>query len=260
MGVRLLSRTNRRVELTVAGQVFLDGCRRSLESLETAVHQARKAEAGEIGHLTFGYTDFAISGVLPQILEHFRRRFPNASIDLLHLFTNQQIEALNQRTIDFGFMTGPVLAADLSHITVQKDRFVVILPETHPLAELDVVPLPALAGEPFIAGTARWWSHYQKHVETLCQSASFTPNIVQEAFNSEGIFGLVAAKMGVAIHPECARNYIRKGLAVRNLEDGEAHVPTEVAWVSGAETQLMQKFIQFLRDRSGDLHIPYDSR
>ena len=251
VGVRLLARTNRRVELTAAGQVFLDGCRRSLGSLETAAHMARRADAGEVGHLTFGYTDFAISGVLPEILEKFRRQFPDASIDLLHLFTNQQIEALDHGTIDFGFMTGPVLATGLSHMTVQEDRFVVILPETHPLARLDVVPLSALRDEHFVAGMTRWWSHYLKHVESLCESAGFRPRVVQEAFNSEGIFGLVAAKMGIAIHPECARSYIRKGLAIRNLQSNGARVPTEVAWVTSGETPLMRKFIEFLQGGIG---------
>ena len=246
VGVRLLNRTNRRVELTVAGQVFLDGCRRAMDSLDRAGHLARKAEAGEVGHLTIGYTDFAISGVLPQILEQFRREFPGATVELSHMFSEPQIEALNQRTIDFGFMTGPVLADNLSHMVVQKDRFVVVLPEKHRLADRDVVPLAELKDEPFVAGTVRWWNYYLRHLEALCQSAGFRPRIVQEAFNSEGIFGFVAADMGIAIHPECARNYVRKGLVVRDLEADERLIPTEVAWVSGSETPIMKSFIRFL--------------
>ncbi len=246
VGVRLLNRTNRRVELTVAGEVFLKGCRRAVESLETAAHLARKSEAGEVGHLTIGYTDFAISGVLPQILGRFRRELPGITVELSHMFTEPQIEALAQGTIDFGFMTGPVLANDLSHVVVQKDRFVVILPENHRLAGREAVPLAELRDEPFVAGAVRWWSFYQRHMEALCQSAGFRPKIVQEAFNSESIFGFVAANIGVTIHPECARNYIRKGIVIKDLESEERVLPTEVAWVTGAETPVMQVFIRFL--------------
>ena len=246
VGVRLLARNNRRVELTPAGKVFLDGCRRSMEGMESAARLARKADVGEVGHLTIGYTDFAISGVLPQILERFRRRFPDVTIDLLHMFTEPQVEALYQQTIDFGFLTGPVMAKGFSHVTVQEDRFVVVLPETHPLVELDAVPLETLADESFVTGMARWWGHYHRHLENLCQTAGFRPRIVQEAFNSEGIFGLVAANMGIAIHPGCARNYIREGLVIRDLKESTARVPTEVAWVSGVETPLMNNFIRLL--------------
>ena len=244
IGVRLLNRTNRRVELTVAGEVFLNGCRRAMDSLEAAAHLARRAAVGEVGRLAIGYTDFAISGVLPQVLGQFRREFPGAAVELTHMFSEPQIEALDQRKIDFGFMTGPVLAKSLSHIVVQKDRFVVVLPERHRLAGHDVVPLSELRDEPFVAGAERWWNFYLRHLEALCQSAGFRPKIVQEAFNSEGIFGFVAANMGIAIHPECARNYFRKGLVVKDLESGDRLIPTEVAWVTGTETPIMKNFIR----------------
>ena len=143
-------------------------------------------------------------------------------------------------------MTGPVLANNLSHVVVQKDRFVVILPENHRFAGRDAVPLVELRDEPFVAGAERWWSFYLRHMEVLCQSAGFRPRIVQEAFNSESIFGFVAANIGVTIHPECARNYIRKGIVIKDLESEERVLPTEVAWVTGAETPVMKRFIQFL--------------
>ncbi len=246
VGVRLLNRTNRRVELTVAGELFLKGCRRAVDSLETAAHLARKADEGEVGHLTIGYTDFAISGVLPQILGQFRREFPGVSVELSHMFTEPQIEALDQGTIDFGFMTGPVLANNLSHRVVQKERFVVILPENHRLAGRDAVRLAELRDEPFVAGAARWWSFYLRHMDMLCQSAGFRPRIVQEAFNNESIFGIVAADIGVTIHPESARNYIRKGIVIKDIESEDRVLPTEVAWVTGSETPVMQRFVRFL--------------
>lgn len=252
VGVRLLNRSNRRVDLTVAGQVFLKGCCHAMDSLESAAHLARKAEDGEVGHLTIGYTDFAISGVLPQILGQFRRRFRGATVELTHMFSEPQIEALSQGTIDFGFLTGPVLADDLSHFVVQKDRFTVILPEMHRLAERNAVPLYELRDEPFVAGAARWWSFYLRHLEALCQSAGFRPNIVQEAFNSESIFGFVAANMGIAIHPECARNYFRKGIVIKDIQSSDRMIPTEVAWVTGAETPIMNSFIRFLRTLGTD--------
>ena len=248
VGVQLLDRSSRRVELTAAGQICLENAYRVQEVIENTVALTQKAAAGEAGHFTIGYTDFAISGVLPQVLEGFRRLYPAATIDLLHMFTAPQIDALKQESIDFGFMTGPVRAESLTHMVVQNDRFVVVLPEAHPLARMEIVPLEALAEERFVVGMAQWWSHYIKHLESLCHGAGFSPKIVQEAFNSEGIFGLVAANMGITIHPECARNYIRKGLVIRKLKNVTSRVPTEAAWLADAETPLKMRFIEFLTD------------
>lgn len=249
VGVPLLTRTNRRVKLTVAGKVFLNSCNRSLKLLETAVHLARKADVGEHGHITFGYTDFAISGRLPEIIEQFHREYRYTTIELVHLFTDQQIDALHEGTIDFGVLTGPVTDRDISHYQIQNDQFIVILPESHPLTEYDVVPLSLLADEPMISGTTPYWNHYLRYLQDYCQMAGFKPNIVQEAYNSEGIFGLVAARMGIAIYPECARNYIRKGVVIRDIENKAIQIPTEIAWLSATESVLMKTFINFFQNR-----------
>lgn len=249
VGVKLLQRTNRHVELTPAGKIFLESCSDTLNAIQEAALLARKAEKGEIGTLTIAHTDFAISGVLPKLLEEFRRNFPETTIEIQHMFTDQQIEALVSRKIDFGFLTGPVKEPGTQSVTVQKDRFVVILPENHRLADNETIPLSALEHEPFVTGTKRWWKHYLRYLKKLCKRAGFKPNIVQEAFNSESIFGLVAANMGIAIHPECAKNYIRTGVVVRDLDLPDCHVPTDLAWMTGAETPTMRQFIRFVQSR-----------
>jgi DNA-binding transcriptional LysR family regulator len=43
MGVRLLERTSRHVELTPAGLVFLDECRSLLQGMDTAVQRTKRA-------------------------------------------------------------------------------------------------------------------------------------------------------------------------------------------------------------------------
>ena len=249
VGVRLLNRTNRKVELTAAGEIFFRSCRQTLESLEIAALQARKAELGEFGNLTIAHTDFAISGLLPDILQQFRKQVPDAIIEMQHMFTDQQLEALATGVIDFGFLTGTVGDPALSRITVQRDGFVVILPEAHPLASLDVVPLAALRDQPFVAGAKRSWSHYMENLTRLCRTEGFEPRVVQEAFNSESIFGLVAANIGIAIHPACARNYIRKGIVIRDLDAENAHISTDCVWSSGSVTPIMLKFINLVRER-----------
>ena len=70
--------------------------------------------------------------------------------------------------------------------------------------------------------------------------------MIQYAFNSEGIFGLIACKMGITILTESTRNYIRKGLVLRPLIDSPVIVPTQAAWKVAAITPAMRNFIEFL--------------
>ena len=211
LGVSLFRRNNRRVELTPAGAVFVKGCHTLMEDLEETVRQARKAQRGELGTLAIGYTDFAISGVLPHLLDGFRRASPEVDVELTYGSTHQQLDELATRKIDIAFLTSPVAGTDLETLAVQRDRFVAVLPAAHPLAGEAVVDIRALAGEAFIVGVMARWRHFRRHLDALCLKAGFAPQIVQEVYNTEGMFGLISANIGVTIHLECAANYTRSG-------------------------------------------------
>src|SRR5580698_9806456 len=57
LGVRLLERTSRRVELTSAGRTLYQEGRRALASLEQAEALTRRVGHGEVGRLTLAATE-----------------------------------------------------------------------------------------------------------------------------------------------------------------------------------------------------------
>jgi len=248
VGTELLGRTNRRVELTSAGAMFLEGCRQSMETMERAADQALLASEGKVGHLYIAYTDNAIAGVLPEIIERFRRMVPGVSLDLDHSFTEEQFQKFEKRTIDIGFLTGPVTLSGYEQIVVQQESLVVILPENHPCAKADKVYLADLADFPFITGMQQVWKYFFKYIEPIFEQAGYRPKIIQEAFNSEGIIGLVAAKMGVAILPESTRNYFRRGVVIRPLADDHPLLTIVAAWNTQFMSPAMESFIEVLQD------------
>ena len=252
VGVRLLDRSNRQVALTAAGETFLEGCREIANDLEAAVARARKAASGAAGHLQIGYTDFAISGSLPQILMAFRQHYPDVSVEAAHGVTRTQLEDLEAGRLDIGFVTGPLEHAGMEGLTVQQDRLIAVLYEGHPLARRARVPLRALAKEPFILGTMAAWQHYHDHLFRACRAAGFEPEVVQQASNSEGIFGLIACRIGISVQAACAQNYIRKGLAIRPLADCDATVPTVAAWHRERMTPAKQRFVELLASCRAD--------
>lgn len=248
IGVQLFLRNNRRVDLTEAGKIFLVGCKQIVALMEDTKERARKAALGVMGHLTIRYTDFAISGCLPDIVDAFSRRYPDISLDIQHQFTEQQLQDVCAGQFDFGFMTGPVVKEGIMSVPVQRNNFVVVLPEGHPLVSLKAIPLEMLANEPFVMGSIKWWRHYHQHLNALCNRSNFYPRIVQEAYNTESILGLVAANMGITILLDCIDNYYRKGITVRPIKDVEDVVVTEVAWSVKKETPVKAIFIQFVTD------------
>lgn len=247
VGEELLLRSNRRVELTAAGRAFLDGSVSVFERLDDAIEQAHKAGVGQLGQLRIGYTDFAVTGRLPVILEEFHRHFPEVRTELIYGPTQHQLELLKDGQIDFAFLTAPVSDPAIESLVIQRDRFVAAFAELHPLARTPEVRLQDLATEPFVVGDLHNWSHYRRQLDALCMEAGFLPRIVQEAYNSEGIFGFVAANIGITLHLECAGNFSRKGVVLRHLQGTDTRVATEAAWRKAPLTPVQRHFVEFLR-------------
>ncbi|MBN8413216.1 MULTISPECIES: LysR family transcriptional regulator [Halomonas] len=246
IGETLLLRNNRQVRLTEPGRVMLEESRQILRHLDEAVLKTQRAGRGELGRLAIGYTDFAITGELPALLDDFRRLHPDIHFDLHFGSTASQLQDLTDCHLDFGFVTGPVLTPGLCSRPIQRDRFIAAVSEHHPLAQRRSIRLEELAHEPFILGAHSMWHHFRQKLELICREAGFEPKVAQETFNSETIFAFVACDFGVTVHLECASNYLRKGVTMVPLEGVQHSLVTEVAWREGELTPVQTAFLQRL--------------
>ncbi|MGM0986988.1 MAG: LysR family transcriptional regulator [Pseudomonadota bacterium] len=243
LGVALLKRDNRNVSLTAAGAIFYRECQKAAEIMESAEESANRASRGEKGHLKIGYIDFAINGPLPKHLSQFYKEFPDISIELQWCNSHQQIDDLESGRLDIGFLTGPIMSYNINHVTIHQAPYVVLLPLNHPLKHQEEISLHQLADEPFILGSQANWRHFISQLNSYCLEAGFIPRVVHEAPNSDSIFGLVAARMGVTIYPDCELNHDRKDLIIRPLKSHTARLSIELAWHRNNRNPALASFI-----------------
>lgn len=105
LGVRLLERTRRSVSVTEPGRLFLEEARRILRALDQAIDLAQRAERGEAGRLTVGYSvATAYSGLLSRLLGAFHRSTPDVALKTRELHPAVQREALLAGERDIGFV------------------------------------------------------------------------------------------------------------------------------------------------------------
>ncbi len=240
--VALFERSTRRVRLTPAGEAFAAECRLASGHLQLAALAARSAARGESGRLRVAYMDFAINGGLPRILRAFRASTPAVKVDLEYLPTAAQHRALLEGRIDIGFLIGRFNAHRIANLPVDEEEYVVLLPEGHRLAASKALCLAELAGEDFVLGSEETFSQFRALLFELCHRAGFFPHVVQEASNSSGIFGLVAAGAGITVYAGNARNSPRSGVVVRPLEDVKERVPIVAAWLEDHPSEALRRF------------------
>src|SRR5699024_64947 len=90
MEVTLFNRTKHKVELTNSGKVFLEDAYKIMDSIDQAVKKTIKAEKGESGELTLGFTSNSIYDVLPEILSEFYKYYPSINIVVKQMSTSEQ--------------------------------------------------------------------------------------------------------------------------------------------------------------------------
>ena len=157
-GVRLLDRTTRRVALTPAGQTLLGRARELLALHDTTLRELHR----ETGSLT---VDVVGSGLTPTlVLAAARRQVPGIEFFArFHTGIDAAAPLLLADRLDVTFGRSPGPTDGLQRRAVRHEPIAVLLPERHPLAQLDVVPLASLRGtEPcFRAGNhaTPGWDH-----------------------------------------------------------------------------------------------------
>jgi DNA-binding transcriptional LysR family regulator len=253
IGVKLFTRTRRRVELTPAGEVLLEDARKILALSGEAARRARRAGKGETGRLAVGYIGSANYSVLPDLIREFRKRFPEVELSLAELNTSQQIEALREGRIHVGLMRPPkgLENEDLAFETVFRELLIAAIPASHKLKGRASIQLKMLAKEPFIMIPRSRGPGFFDQIIAMCQAEGFSPKIALEASQFHTIIGMVAAGVGITIVPGSMQRSRMKGVAFRPIDNGPETALT-MAWASSNKSPVLKKFV----DMAGELALP----
>ncbi|EPH1615858.1 LysR substrate-binding domain-containing protein [Pseudomonas aeruginosa] len=231
IGARLFERTNRRVELTDAGRLFLDESRQVLAQVDKAVLLARRAHLGELGELKIGFTSSApFTSTIPSSIHAFRKAYPDVHLDLQEMSSRQVLKALLEESLQVGVIR-PLALPDAVHwVELFREPLVAVLRADHPLAagSEDGLAIAALAEEPFVFFPRSYGTGLYDQVIALTRQAGFSPRIAQEASEAMTIIGLVSAGLGVSILPASFRRTRVDGVVYRTLSDPEA---TTAVWL-----------------------------
>jgi len=236
LGVVLLARSRRRVELTPEGRRFLDEARRIAAQLERAVSELRGMASGERGRLRIGFVSLADFGVLPGLLKAYKASQPGIALALREMLSPDQATALAEGELDFGLLLPPVAGAEeLEYLVVQRERFVAALPLGHPLAGgRGKLAMSALAGEAFVMVPREIAPGLYDIVTALAARAGFSLNVAQEAIQMQTVVSLVSSGLGAAIVPGSLANLGRRGVVYRELADPHPRLDLWLAWRRGA--------------------------
>jgi DNA-binding transcriptional LysR family regulator len=232
--------------LNAAGKLFLSDARRILQDVDDAKLRAERIALGKAGTLRIGIaTAVAWHGLLVEAFRKFRRGQPDAELELHHLLSVHQVDAILSGRLDAGFMASLTpWNKELAHWEFAQDRMVLAVPKGHALTKRETVRLRDLRNLPFV-WFPRWVNPviYDRLMQACARGGLNAPRIVQEAPDRDTNLGLVQCRIGVAWMTESTRWHCPRGIVLMPVVDMNVRLPFNLVWKKGNTSPLLHKFV-----------------
>ncbi|QJP15798.1 LysR family transcriptional regulator [Starkeya sp. ORNL1] len=253
LGVRLLERSNRAVELTPEGSLFLRRARAILDSVEEARHEMHNYSATG-GGINIGYMSAAMASSLPPILSALREDSRGAiTFKLRQLDPESQLRSVARGELDVGFASFSARPAPISiddkFLVIERawqERLKVALPHGHPLAGKTVISLDQLNDEKLIIMARNPLPGFFDQVISLCYNAGVAMNIVYEATQMPEVMTMVAAGYGISFVPERSSMLWERQLALIPLSQSPT-TDVSVMYRADNTSPVLTRFKQLLK-------------
>jgi DNA-binding transcriptional LysR family regulator len=249
LGFPLLYRTKKKVELLDTGHVLLDEAQRLLRQAEKAIQSTRRTHAGQSGRLLIGFSPSAVPEVLPRILRKYHALYPNVVVDLLEITSTKDAESLLESTMSVALLRSPsFLSRELFCFeTIQRERFVVALPDSHPAAKQEAIRIKTLASEPLILPPLQPGWGYSDAVFQVFRDHGIEPRIAEETTQPMAMIALVAGGFGVALVPASLNNLRLAGVTYRPIKGRCRTTDLTLVWRRDSRASTLRAFIDTVR-------------
>src|ERR1700678_1974624 len=144
LGVKLVERQPKNVQLTEVGKQIVVRARRMLDESDEIIALARSNTDPFAGKLKVGLIPTIGPYLLPRIMPKIRKAVPQLGLMLYEYQTEALLKRLRDGEIDLGIMALPVLQDGLETRALYQEAFTVALPTHHPLSAKQTVKVQDL--------------------------------------------------------------------------------------------------------------------
>ncbi|PBC53659.1 LysR family transcriptional regulator [Rhodococcus sp. ACPA1] len=218
IGVPLLERSTRQVQLTPAGKAFALDARHLLDAQSSAAERARRIAQGAEGTLRLGFISGASYVSVPRLIGMVRDNLPGLHINLYQRTSAELADMVRSRRLDFAMVRAPL--SDPEHLDIRllhDEPLVCALPADHLLASREDIALADLRDQDFALPSATALPGLSQLIYAGCRAGGFEPRDGGRADSLMGMLGLVASAKCVCLVPREIRDGTVPGITYRPL-------------------------------------------
>ena len=249
VGVELLSRSVRGVELTAAGKAFLDHARLALMQVDAAVEAARRAAQPARKTFAIGFQTGHEMNWLPRAMHVLRDELKNIQVTVTSDYSPDLAEALARGRLDLAFLRVEP-GYDLGYHVVDREPLIVLMPSDHRLTAREAVRPQDFLGEIFIGGSNK--AHVLRAVtEDYLRRSELDIKLDHGVDNMAMAMSLVASTGGLALMPAYAKNLLPSSVVSRPLEGEAPTIEVAVGYSKSNSSPILELFLSRLDELVG---------
>lgn len=211
--VSLLERGRSGVRLTSDGLRLLPFAKNVYREYEKLQNQVEELNGLESGLIRIGTFSSVATHWLPNIIKEFQKDYPNIDYELL-LGDYKEIENwILEGRIDCGFLRLPT-NPELEAIFLEQDKLLVVLPENHPLVDIEYFPIKSLCDYPFMLLE----KDENAEISEIFNKWNISPKIHFKTWDDYAIMSMVESGLGISILPELILRRIPYHIVAKELE------------------------------------------
>jgi LysR family hca operon transcriptional activator len=246
LGVQLLIRGPRGIELTASGRVFLDHARVALLQVDAAGEAARRAAQPLRTSFAIGFLTGYEMDWLPAVMEILHAELPNTEV-IIHSQDSPDLAAgLIRGKIDLAFLRPEKQAPGLKFRALRKDPLIVVMPRDHALTARRSIRPQDITGQTFIGVSPIRAPTLWAVINDYLKPVGVKPD--HQAENLAMAISLVASTGGIGLFPLYAQNLLPKTVASRPIQGASPTVELVIGYNEANTSPLLKSLLSKVDD------------
>lgn len=240
----LLERGKSGVKLTGDGMKLLPRAKSVCAEYEKLQIEVDELNGLQSGLIRIGTFSSVATHWLPKIIKEFQKAYPNIDYELLLGDYSEIEEWIFDGRVDFGFLRLPT-HSEFETNFLEQDKLLAVLPEDHPLSQLEKVPISALCDEPFILLE----KGSKADITEIFESCNLEPKVHFTTWDDYAIMSMVESGLGISVLPELILKRIPYKIVLKEL-DVPAYRKIGIAMRSKKSSSLaVKRFLDYIQFR-----------
>ena len=228
LGVKLIERSTRKIQITDAGEMLLHRAKQIIELKDTTIKELKDFNEGLQGTLSIGTIASAGYTLLPERIHNFNKKYPSINFEVQENSTHEISELLRSGLIEIGIIRTPFSSDIFESIYLPMEPMVAACSSDFCLDEpKEYISITELIDKPLLVHR-----RYEKMIVEACEQSGFEPRILCKIEDTRSILLWANSGMGIAIVPKDWIGLIPDtDLKYKEIDESSLNTRTAIIWM-----------------------------